>query len=156
MTRTSRPRHCAVATVFRRSSCRNRTVTLRDCRRSKASVICRRFSSAGRETQFGSVSVAPTCVPKVPDPAQSYRGWKCGNVWDALKYEFRLETAYTGYGNWYLPGRGWGDLPQGTATQFPVPYQEMDSRARPFYGFGGGLPSSAGPGNYGLFPGGIY
>jgi hypothetical protein len=103
-----------------------------------------------------AIGVAPTCVPKVPDPAQSYRGWKCGNVWDALKYEFRLETAYTGYGNWYLPGRGWGDLPQGTATQFPVPYQEMDSRQRPFYGFGGGLPSSAGPGNYGLFPGGIY
>jgi hypothetical protein len=100
-----------------------------------------------------------SCVPKVPDPNHAlgaYKGYKCGNVWDALKYEYRLETAYTGYGNWYFAGRGWGDLPAGTATQFPVPYQEMDSRQRPFYGFGGGLPSSAGPGNYGLFPGGVY
>jgi hypothetical protein len=99
------------------------------------------------------------CVPKVPDVNHvlgAYRGWKCGNVWDALKYEFRLETAYTGYGNWFFPGRGWGDLPQGTATQWPVPYQEMDSRAQAFYGFGGGLQSSSGAGNYGLFVGGVY
>jgi hypothetical protein len=111
-----------------------------------------------------TVAVVPgtitSCVPKVPDPNHAlgaWKGYKCGNVWDALKYEFRLETAYTGWGNWYFPGRGWGDLPAGTATQWPVPYQEMDSRGRPFYGFGGGsLPSSADPGNYGLFPGGVY
>jgi len=100
-----------------------------------------------------------SCIPKVPDPNHAlgpYKGYKCGNVWDALKYEFRLETAYTGYGNWFFPGRGWGDIPSGTATQWPVPYQEMDARQRPFYGFGGGLPSSSTPGSYGLFPGGVY
>lgn len=105
------------------------------------------------------VSVGQSCVPKVPDPNHAlgaYRGWKCGNVWDALKYEYRLETAYTGYGNWYFPGRGWGDVPQGTATQWPVPYQEMDSRGKAFYGLGGGLQSSADPGNYGLFVNGVY
>ncbi len=98
------------------------------------------------------------CVPKVPDPAQNYRGWKCGNVWDALKYEYRMETAYTGYGNWFFPARGWGDLPQYTATQWPVPYNEMDARSQAFYGFGGpGGVSGSGPGNYGLFsPGGVY
>jgi hypothetical protein len=37
-----------------------------------------------------------------------------------------------------------------------VPFQEMDARREVFYGFGGGGPSSAGPGNYGLFPGGVY
>jgi len=99
-----------------------------------------------------------SCVPKVPDAAQSYRGVRCGNVWDALKYEYRLETAYTGYGNWFFPARGWGDLPQYTATQWPVPYNEMDARGQAFYGFGGpGGVSGAGPGNYGLFsPGGVY
>jgi len=98
------------------------------------------------------------CVPKVPDAAQSYRGTRCGNIWDALKYEYRLETAYTGYGNWFFPARGWGDLPQYTATQWPVPYNEMDARSKPFYGFGGpGGLSASGAGNYGLFgPGGVY
>jgi hypothetical protein len=32
----------------------------------------------------------------------------------------------------------------------------MDARRTPFYGFGGGGASSAGPGNYGLFLGGVY
>jgi hypothetical protein len=95
-------------------------------------------------------------VPKVPDPAQAYKGTKCGNVWDALKWEYRMETAYTGYGLWFFAARGWGDLPQNTATQWPVPFQEMDARRKPFYGFGGGGLSSAAAGNYGLFQGGVY
>lgn len=98
-----------------------------------------------------------SCVPKVPDIAQGYQGHKCGNVFDALKYEYRMETAYIGYGNWFFPGRGWGDLPEGTAYHWPVPYDEMDTRRQPFYGFGGvGGPSASGPGNYGLFAGGVY
>jgi hypothetical protein len=96
------------------------------------------------------------CVPRVPDAAQGYQGTRCGTLWDALKYEYRMETAYTGYGMWFFAARGWGDLPQNTATQWPVPFQEMDARRQPFYGFGGGGLSSAGPGNYGLFPGGVY
>jgi len=101
---------------------------------------------------------AVNCVPKVPDAAQSFRVPRCGNIWDALKYEYRLETAYTGYGNWFFPSRGWGDLPQFTATQWPVPYNEMDARGQAFYGFGGpGGASATAPGNYGLFqPGGLY
>jgi len=101
---------------------------------------------------------AAGCVPKVPDAAQSYHGSRCGNIWDALKYEYRLETAYTGYGMWFFAGRGWGDLPQYTATQWPVPYNEMDARRASFYGFGGpGGGSTATAGNYGLFqPGGVY
>jgi len=110
------------------------------------------------DTISAAVPGGNACVPKVPDAAQSYRGARCGNIWDALKWEYRLETAYTGYGNWFFPGRGWGDLPQYTATQWPVPYNEMDARSQPFYGFGGpGGVSGAGPGNYGLFqPGGVY
>jgi hypothetical protein len=67
-----------------------------------------------------------------------------------------METAYTGYGMWFFAARGWGDLPQYTAYQWPVPFNEMDARRQAFYGFGGGGPSSAGPGNYGLFKDGVY
>jgi hypothetical protein len=97
------------------------------------------------------------CVPRVPDVATSFQSTKCGNVWDALKWEYRLETAFTGYGNWYFASRGWGDLPEGTALHAPVPWQEMDSRAQAFYPLGGvGAPGGAAAGNYGLFAGGLY
>ena len=97
------------------------------------------------------------CVPRVPDPATGYQTSKCGNVWDALKWEYRMETAYTGYGMWYFAGRGWGDLPEGTALYWPVPYQEMDTRRQAFYPAGGpGQTGGAPQGNYGLYAGGVY
>lgn len=98
-----------------------------------------------------------SCVPRVPDPAATFKASKCGNLWDALKWEYRMETAYTGYGMWYFAGRGWGDLPEGTALYWPVPYQEMDARREVFYPAGGiGGTGSAGHGNYGLYAGGLY
>ena len=97
------------------------------------------------------------CVPRVPDAAQAFKKTKCGNVWDALKWEYHLETMYTGYGMWYFAARGWGDLPEGTAINWPVPNEEMLTRVEPFYGLGGvGGPGSASKGNYGLFSGGVY
>jgi hypothetical protein len=97
------------------------------------------------------------CVPRIPDGTAAYKASKCGNVWDALKWEYRMETMYTGYGMWYFAGRGWGDLPQGTALYWPVPYQEMDTRRQVFYSSGGvGGTGSAPNGNYGLFAGGVY
>jgi hypothetical protein len=97
------------------------------------------------------------CVPRVPDIAANFTKSKCGNVWDALKYEYRMETAYTGYGNWYLPGRGWGDVPEGTAFNWPVPNEELLVRREPIYGLGGvGLSGGATRGSYGLFAGGVY
>jgi len=99
------------------------------------------------------------CVPRVPDsaPAVNFKATKCGNIWDALKWEYRLETMYAGYGMWFFAGRGWGDLPEGTPVHWPVPYQELQVRAEPIYGIGGvGQIGGAGKGNYGLFQGGVY
>jgi hypothetical protein len=97
------------------------------------------------------------CVPRIPDVAAAYKASKCGNVWDALKWEYRMETAYSGYGMWYFAARGWGDLPEGTAMYWPVPYQEMDARRQTFYSAGGvGGTGSSPHGNYGLFAGGVY
>ena len=98
-----------------------------------------------------------SCVPRVPDPAANYKAAHCGNLWDAMKWEYRIETAYTGYGMWYFAARGWGDLPQSTALYWPVPYQEMDARRQAFYASGGvGGTGAAAAGNYGLFTGGVY
>jgi hypothetical protein len=93
---------------------------------------------------------AKNCVPQVP-VAPTFKTTACGNIMEAMKYEKRLETALTGYGSWYIDARGWGDLPEGTATQWPVPYQEMDSRQKPFYNLGGiGGNSGAAKGTYGF------
>jgi hypothetical protein len=115
---------------------------------------------AGITDTVTSLPGGVACVPRVPDAAAvagAYKASRCGRLWDALKWEYRLETMYTGYGMWYFAGRGWGDLPEGTALYFPVPYQEMDTRRQVFYSAGGVGGTGAAPrGNYGLFAGGVY
>ncbi|HVO36027.1 MAG TPA: hypothetical protein VMT21_10700 [Gemmatimonadales bacterium] len=86
------------------------------------------------------------CVPKVPDPATSYKSAKCGNIWEAMKWEKRLEEAYTHWGAWWIDGRGWGDLPNGSVLEYPTPYQELQTRQLPIYS----LTRLAAKGNYGL------
>jgi hypothetical protein len=92
----------------------------------------------------------PGCIPRVP-AAPNFTSTRCGNIFEAMKYEKRLETAYSGWAMWYFDGRGWGDLPNGTAVHFPVPQQELDTRAMPLYELGGIGGSEAAPaGNYGF------
>lgn len=90
------------------------------------------------------------CVPRVPQPP-SFTTTACGNIMEAMKWEKRMETAFTGLGQWYFDSRGWGDLPEGTALHYPVPFQEMDARGLPFYNLGGvGGEDSAVRGTYGF------
>jgi hypothetical protein len=68
-----------------------------------------------------------------------------------MKWEKRMETAYTTFAPWWLDGRGWGDLIQGMPLEWPVPNEEMDSRQEPFYNLGGiGGTMSAAKGTYGF------
>lgn len=90
----------------------------------------------------------PMCVPKVPQPPD--RHVVCGNIMEAMKYEYRMELAYNVVGAWFYPGRGWGDLIPDTPLEYPVPVQELDSRLMPYYNLGGGGPSSHGPNTYGF------
>jgi hypothetical protein len=72
---------------------------------------------------------------------------------EAMKYEKRIETAFTHFAAWFLDMRGWGDLPQGTGLYWAVPYQDLQARGRPvsaIYSTGGGVnPGSAVRGTYG-------
>jgi len=89
------------------------------------------------------------CVPRVPVGPSGPTA--CGNIMEALKYEYRVETYFTGYGQWFQAERGWGDLIEGTPLEFPVPYQEMQVRLRPYYNLGGvGQPDAATKGTYGF------
>jgi hypothetical protein len=73
-----------------------------------------------------------SCVPRVPQ-APNYTTTACGNIMEALKWEKRVETSFTGYAQWFIDGRGWGDLVQGTALEWPVPYQELYARGLASY-----------------------
>lgn len=95
------------------------------------------------------ISSLGSCVPRVPQPPD-FTTAACGNILEAMKWEKRMETAYTQLGAWFFDSRGWGDLAEGTVLNFPVPFQEMDARGKPFYNLGGvGGPSSAARGTYG-------
>lgn len=92
-----------------------------------------------------------SCVPRVPKNGAA--GRQCGNLFEAMKWEKRLETAFTGWAQWYIDARGWGDLPEGTALSWPVPYQELDARTTGnsnFYSLGGSTSNQGAPkGSYG-------
>ncbi len=72
------------------------------------------------------VPVAPGCTPRLPNGT-------CGDLLEAMKYEKRMETAFTGYMPWFVDARGWGDIRANTAIEWPVPYQEMQNRQKAYY-----------------------
>jgi hypothetical protein len=74
---------------------------------------------------------ATSCVPRTPTGANN--ALECGSLMEGLKWEKRMETIFSGYVQWMQDSRGWGDLPVGSPTMWPVPYQEMDARVQPFY-----------------------
>jgi hypothetical protein len=87
------------------------------------------------------------CVPQVPTGTGTVT---CGNILEAMKYEKRIENTYASFGRFWIDARGWGDLVEGTPLEFPVPYQEMQSRQKPYYLLGPGFGSAAGKGTYGF------
>ena len=94
-----------------------------------------------------------SCVPRIPvGTGPVWTGTACGDIWEAMKWEFRMENMYVGYSAWFFPMRGWGDLPEGTPLHWPVPWAEMDTRREAFYNLGGvgGTDGAVGKGTYGL------
>jgi hypothetical protein len=86
-----------------------------------------------------------SCVPKLPNGT-------CGDLWEMFKWEKRLETQFAGpvRSGWWLDGRAWGDLMQGTLLQFPVPFRDIQLLEQAPYNFGGvGGVSAAPVGTYG-------
>jgi hypothetical protein len=102
-------------------------------------------------TSAATGSLATGCVPRVPTGPSG--PLMCGDLWEALKYEKRIETAYTHFSPWYFDGRRWDDLPKDTPLWWPVPFQELQARGRPIntlYGTGlgsGNAPNSTAPGS---------
>jgi hypothetical protein len=63
-----------------------------------------------------------SCVPRLPDGS-------CGDLWEMLKWEKRMETAFRGIAGagWFFDSRGWGDLYKDTPLQMPIPCSELET-----------------------------
>jgi len=124
-----------------------------------AALIDRTRTAAGLPALSGVITDAnqpvpggSECVPRVPVWPVQEGGplTTCGNIMEAMKWEKRMETAFTTYGAWFFDSRGWGDLPLGTPVHWPVPNQELDARNMPIYNLGGvGNPGGAAESTYG-------
>ncbi len=102
-------------------------------------------------TAFDATSPVPggatNCVPKVP--VAPFNVVACGNLWEAIKYEKRIETAMTHYAPWYLDSRGWGDLSFRTPLFWAVPFQELQARGRATGSiYGAGIGAGNAPGSF--------
>ncbi len=78
------------------------------------------------------------CVPKSPTGA-------CGDLWDVLKYEKRIETYHYMGAVAFFDDRGWGDLITGTPIHLPVPGGELLVLLMDIYSFGGVGGTGAAP-----------
>ncbi len=84
-------------------------------------------------TAFDGSSPVPggnACVPKVP-VGPSFNTIACGNMYEAMKYEKRIETQHTSFATWLLDGRGWGDIAEGTGVCWATPYEDLQARSKP-------------------------
>jgi hypothetical protein len=78
----------------------------------------------------------PGCVPR------KLNG-QCGSLWDALRYEKRVELIGVHPAGAFLDARGWQALVRDTPIHLPVPGRELATLQQPNYTFGGGGAGSA-------------
>jgi hypothetical protein len=101
-------------------------------------------------TAFDATSPVPggaDCVPKVPQLPNATTV-ACGNMMEAMKWEKRMEESFIQYAAWFLDERGWGDLPEGTALFWAVPYQDLQARGYSIGSiYGAGLGAGNAPGS---------
>jgi hypothetical protein len=132
----------------------------RDLRLLKAEGLFRQGNLAGaadiiNETRvpnsLGPTNAAglnPTCTPRLPDNS-------CGDLFEMLKWEKRMENYQHNFGAWFFDSRGWGDLYRGTPIHWPVPASVLQALGLPLYTFGGpgGYANGASPGSSYAYPG---
>jgi len=85
-----------------------------------AAAIINTYRTAAGLNATDASGTNTSCVPKLPNGS-------CGNLWEMLKWEKRMEIAHSGIGGagWFYDSRGWGDLWFETPLQFPVPCKEL-------------------------------
>ena len=72
----------------------------------------------------------PGCVPRKLNGA-------CGSLWDALRYEKRIEGLGVDGVTAFFDARGWQTLPENTVIHLPIPGRELGVLQRDLYTYGG-------------------
>jgi hypothetical protein len=78
------------------------------------------------------------CVPRKLSGA-------CGSLWDALRYEKRIEGMGIDGVTAFFDARGWQTLPENTVVQLPIPGRELGVIQSPLYTYGGPGGNSSAP-----------
>lgn len=80
----------------------------------------------------------PGCVPRKLNGA-------CGSLWDALRYEKRIEGLGISGVIAYFDARGWQTLAENSILQLPIPGRELETLRLPLYTYGGPGGESSAP-----------
>jgi len=99
---------------------------------SGAAAISNSYRVAGGLDPTDASGANTSCVPRLPDGS-------CGDLWEILKWEKRMEIAHTGIASagWFFDSRGWGDLWKDTPLQLPIPCDVLQDMGMACYSFGG-------------------
>ncbi len=89
----------------------------------------------------GTAPGGERCVPQLADGS-------CGGLFDALKYEKRIELYHYGPFTEYLDDRGWGDLVEGTFLELPAPDGSFETLLAELYGEATGGASASLSGDF--------
>jgi hypothetical protein len=101
---------------------------------ARAAELVNRSRVANGLSPADAAGTNTSCVPRLPSG-------ECGDLFEMLKWEKRLEVYLVGLMNapWYFDSRGWGDLYIGTPLQFPIPANDVI-----VLGIDGGIPYTFG------------
>lgn len=103
------------------------------------------------KTRVANGGLPPVTIDGVPgDPTNCIPrklNGSCGSLWDALRYEKRIEGLGVDAAVTFADMRGWGGLVVNTPLHFPFPGNQLQLLQTPLYTVGGGLEGSAAPPN---------
>jgi hypothetical protein len=97
------------------------------------------------KTRVANGELPPVTLDGVPGPFCTPRKFNgdCGSLWDALRYEKRMEGIGTDAALAHWDARGWGSFVINTPLDYPIPGDQLELMGLPMYTTGGGGYHSA-------------
>ncbi len=99
------------------------------------------------KTRVSNGDLPPVTLEGVPGPSCTPRklDGSCGSLWDALRYEKRMEGIGVEAGVAHWDGRAWGAFVEDTPVDYPIPGNQLQLLGLEYYSRGGGQSGSAPP-----------
>ncbi len=121
------------------------TVTVSEMNLLKAEALIRLGRAAEalpliNATRVANGQLPPVTIAGPPDEAGCVprkASGACGSLWDALRYEKRIELLGVDGVTAFFDARGWQTLTADSFVQLPIPGRELAVLVRPLYTYGG-------------------